>query len=204
MNNNLTNVKRSVALRKENLVKILGGKCCICGFNTFITALEFHHVDPSQKSFSFTGNGLMKNLPEQLKELKKCILVCANCHRGIHYHNLKVPQNWQDYFSNEIAEEILKIHSDKTQKHYFYCSECGKQTSKRNVLCPDCANKKRQLTERPPRDNLKFLIRNNSFLAIGRQFGVSDNTIRKWCIAYNLPSKVSEIKKISDQDWEMI
>ena len=46
------------------------------------------------------------------------------------------------------------------------------------------------------------MIRELSFLEIGCRYGVSDNTIRKWCIAENLPSKKSEIKKYSDKDWE--
>ena len=58
--------------------------------------------------------------------------------------------------------------------------------------------------KRPERDDLKDLIRNNSFLSIGKQFGVSDNSIRKWCAAYNLPTKKTEIKKISDEEWQSI
>jgi uncharacterized protein YjcR len=48
------------------------------------------------------------------------------------------------------------------------------------------------------------LIRNISFVNIGKKFGVSDNTIRKWCKNENLPSKSSEIKKYSDEQWENI
>ena len=50
-------------------------------------------------------------------------------------------------------------------------------------------------------DDLKLLIRTKSFLEIGRMFGVSDNAIRKWCIKYNLPSRMKDIKAISDVDW---
>lgn len=53
----------------------------------------------------------------------------------------------------------------------------------------------------PEREILKNLIRNNSFLSIGLQFGVSDNAVRKWCKKYNLPYKKNEIKNISDSDW---
>ena len=42
------------------------------------------------------------------------------------------------------------------------------------------------------------------FTKIGNIFGVSDNAIRKWCLSENLPTKVSDIKKISDIDWELI
>ena len=58
----------------------------------------------------------------------------------------------------------------------------------------------------PPvqRDDLKYKIRNTSFLQIGREFGVTDNAIRKWCDRYGLPRRVDDIKKLSDQEWESI
>ena len=40
-----------------------------------------------------------------------------------------------------------------------------------------------------------------SFEAIGRDYGVSGNAIKKWCISYELPFKKSDIKKYSNEDW---
>ena len=44
-----------IAVRKLRLkiqcVEYKGGKCEICGYNKCIDALEFHHLDPSQKNF---------------------------------------------------------------------------------------------------------------------------------------------------------
>lgn len=74
-----------VKRRKQNkvlLVEYKGGKCEICGYNKNIAALEFHHLDPSQKEFALTGNTY--SLERQKAEADKCILVCANCHREIH------------------------------------------------------------------------------------------------------------------------
>ena len=67
---------------KELLVESKGGKCERCGYDKCIAALEFHHLDPSTKEFSLTGNTY--GLARQMKEAEKCILVCANCHREIH------------------------------------------------------------------------------------------------------------------------
>ena len=39
---------------------------------------------------------------------------------------------------------------------------------------------------------------NNSFLAVGKKYGVSDNAVRKWCKSYNIPSKASEYKKLNE------
>ena len=58
-----------------------GGKCIVCGYNRCITALEFHHLDPSEKDFAIGGKTIAW---DKLKvELDKCVLVCANCHREI-------------------------------------------------------------------------------------------------------------------------
>ena len=54
------------------------------------------------------------------------------------------------------------------------------------------------------REELKNLIRNKPFTQIGKQYNVSDNTIRKWCDKLNLPRKVSDIKQYSDEDWTKI
>lgn len=58
--------------------------------------------------------------------------------------------------------------------------------------------------ERPSRELLKELIRTKSFIEIGKMYGVSDNSIRKWCDFENLPRKKTEINKISDEDWTLI
>ena len=68
---------------KIALVEYKGGKCCVCGYNKCIEALEFHHLDPSQKDFQISGNS--KSFEHLKQEVDKCILVCSNCHKEIHY-----------------------------------------------------------------------------------------------------------------------
>ena len=70
---------------KEICVQHKGGKCEICNYNKCITALEFHHKDPSQKDFNISQSRLHKLGKELFDELDKCILVCSNCHREIHH-----------------------------------------------------------------------------------------------------------------------
>ena len=69
---------------KQMAVEYKGGKCKCCGYNKYIGALEFHHIDPTKKTFGISCNGLTKAWGEVKKELDKCILVCSNCHREIH------------------------------------------------------------------------------------------------------------------------
>ena len=73
-------------------------------------------------------------------------------------------------------------------------------------MCRDCYNLyfNRKVEDRPSREELKKLLRKESFIYIGHKYGVSDNAIRKWCDAYNLPRKKQEIKKYTDEEWENI
>ena len=69
---------------KHELIIYKGGKCEICGYNKCDAALEFHHLNPEEKEFGIASKGYTRSLKECKKEVDKCILVCANCHREIH------------------------------------------------------------------------------------------------------------------------
>lgn len=94
---------------------------------------------------------------------------------------------------------LRKVKSLKKQNHY--CSNCGVEIKTNANLCVDCAHKAQRKCERPTREQLKELIRVKSFVDIGKLYGVTDNSIRKWCKAYNLPNKKGDIKKITDEEW---
>lgn len=70
--------------RKRKLVELAGGKCERCGYHKSFAALQFHHLEPSKKQFGIAASGVTKSLEEQKKEIKKCILLCANCHAEEH------------------------------------------------------------------------------------------------------------------------
>jgi hypothetical protein len=76
--------KKARKERKLHLVKMLGGKCNRCGYNKCITALDFHHRDPSQKRFQIGSHGMLRNWEDLVKEAEKCELLCKNCHAEEH------------------------------------------------------------------------------------------------------------------------
>ena len=92
---------------------------------------------------------------------------------------------------------------DREKKHW-YCEYCGKEITKGQVRCIECANKMKRYVERPNKEELKQLIRTLPFTKIGEMFGVSDNAIRKWCKLYNLPFRVKDIKNYSNEEWNNI
>ena len=75
--------KRRNRLKKQ-MVQYKGGCCQVCGYSMCLNALDFHHIDPSIKSFNLSKDKLYRSWKLILKELDKCVMVCANCHREIH------------------------------------------------------------------------------------------------------------------------
>lgn len=69
---------------KKKCIDYKGGECSECGFSTCDAAMEFHHLDPSKKDFSISRLKLTSFDNRVIKELDKCILLCANCHRMVH------------------------------------------------------------------------------------------------------------------------
>ena len=183
--------------RKQELVYIMGGKCALCGYDRCIAALEFHHIDKSQKEWGLSS-GNCHSWEEDVEEVKKCILVCSNCHREIEAFDLVVETS----FDEEKCNEITSIKEQEAAVNR--CRRCDKEIDPKAFYCTECWHFLSRKTQRPSRDDLKNLVRYNSFAAVAKMFDVSDNTIRKWCQYYNLPYRVNDIKLISDEDWDLI
>ena len=60
--------------------------CVICGEKD-PCCLEFHHLNPTEKEF---GISELRSMEKTLKEIKKCIIVCRNCHAKIHAGKINV------------------------------------------------------------------------------------------------------------------
>ena len=71
---------------KKRAIEYKGGKCSRCGYERYHGALEFHHV--TGKDFNISRN-YHRTRDSTKKELDRCILLCANCHRETHAEEKK-------------------------------------------------------------------------------------------------------------------
>ena len=81
---NVEAVTKRRRLLKLKAIEYKGGSCNICGYNKCPDAFDFHHSDPNEKDFAISTEGYTRSWEKVKKELDKCILLCANCHREIH------------------------------------------------------------------------------------------------------------------------
>lgn len=161
---------------KQRLIDASGGKCCVCGYNKCSNALEFHHINPSEKEVPISGlRTSAKSWEDIIKEVEKCILVCANCHREIHsgmidisnISHIKVEEKYVEYKKYEKLEKMDK------------CPVCGGLKPITNITCsPKCSAYKRRKIDWDSID-LKKELESCSILALSRRLGCCDVAIHK-------------------------
>lgn len=101
-------------------IQTLKRECQICGYNKDKSALEFHHLNENEKNFnigSFASRRIWSKKTKTLidDEIKKCICICANCHREIHSKEVS-----QKEISN-IDFSFKEINKSKLAKqNYIY------------------------------------------------------------------------------------
>jgi hypothetical protein len=80
-------IERNKQRRKELREFIISLKlsCLICKEKEHC-CLEFHHVDSDTKDFVLAeAANRMISKEKILEEIEKCVVVCSNCHKKIHY-----------------------------------------------------------------------------------------------------------------------
>jgi transposase len=84
-------VSRRRRKMKQILVAEAGGACCICGYDSSMRALHFHHLDPSQKRLEINAKGVALALDTLRAEARSCVLPCSNCHAEVEDGTASIP-----------------------------------------------------------------------------------------------------------------
>jgi hypothetical protein len=156
---------------KSKLVIGFGGKCCICGYDKCIDAFDLHHIDPNKKSFNICSYKI-KNWDVIKEEAKKCVLLCATCHREFHAGFTKLPLD-----APRFKEELIPFK----EKIIYNCLDCGiellNKETKRCLKCNGIKHRKFEISK----DELENLVNNYPLTKIAEMYNVSDKAIEKRC-----------------------
>ena len=104
--------------------------CCICGYNKHPSALCFDHLPDTDKSV-LIKNGYSENkvgvgggmynmyykstdVEDLIKEIKKCRVVCSNCHMELtHNTNTRTKNNINFAINIQELEQCLRIFENE-------------------------------------------------------------------------------------------
>lgn len=147
--------------------------------------VEQHHIKhlmPLTSSLVEEIESYLLSLPVIKEELVKDI--CKTY--GINKKDMRLILQGKHIFSYQLSVEL-------SQKQ-------GKQDGNRKRKCGN--RQYSHCIKEISRDDLKHKIRTMSFEAIGREFHVTGNTVKRWCKYYKLPFRKKDIKRFSDSEWQ--
>ena len=107
--------------------------CSKCGFK-HPAAMDFHHVDPATKIKGVHEWARKGSYRKAFEEAKKCIVLCSNCHRILHYdlHKAKKKKEAEaslDHSSSPYSSSSDSSSSSSYSTHSSFSSSNQNHTS---------------------------------------------------------------------------
>lgn len=157
---------------KSKMIESMGGKCQCCGYDKCSSALAFHHIDPNGKDLGFGGARANPIAWDKIvSELRKCVLVCHNCHSEIHAGIRELPPEYSKF--NESYREWKKI------VEYDACPVCSRNKPVQQKFCgQECARKSKRKVNWDQID-LLTMLEEHSIKELESMLGVSNAAIYK-------------------------
>jgi hypothetical protein len=178
MSKNSEAVKRWRNNAKERLIRSFGGCCCVCGYSACREVFEFHHLDPSSKETSWGAmRSNIKGWDTIVEEMKKCVMVCSNCHKEIHAGFTKLPENIP-----RMNLDLVSYRGDEHLKFYDVCPVC---LDSKKIQHKTCHKESCRLTTRIKKvdwskQNVFDLVETHgSYEAVGDLLGVSGAAVSR-------------------------
>lgn len=216
-------VSRHVLIRYLNRFNVLEYKCALCGnigeWQGQLLTLQIDHINGIRndnrkenlrwlcpnchsQTETFCGRNQTKKEPITFTDEEAILALqkTSNINQATKLLGCSAGgANWIRVANIKEKNNIVQLEPVKEK---IFCQICGRELSTPgSKTCQECLHKLSRTCEWPTREELKLLIRTTPFTTIGKKYNVTDNAVRKWCDHYNLPKKVKDIKKISDEDW---
>lgn len=96
------------ARNRQFLAEIKSNPCTRCGEEYHPAAMEFHHLDPKDKTAAVaTLAGWGRSLDILKTEIAKCILLCANCHKIV---------TWEHIYGKDTVLRSIPPRKDRRRR----------------------------------------------------------------------------------------
>jgi len=171
---------------KQRAIVYKGGVCIVCGYRPGPPrTVTFHHLDPADVGFRLS-DGVTRAWRRVKAELDKCVLLCIRCHVEVHEGYTDVREHLHKNPSSAKGDVLLATspfssfsRRQEQTRLKKVCPNCGGEKGPQAALCRKCWSRTRLKIDWPDAAKLAAMVEASSFLATGRQLGVSDNAVRK-------------------------
>lgn len=143
---------------RKRALKAFDGKCGCCDYKQYPEILEFHHIEPDRKVESISKLLRERSWGTIVSELRKCVLLCPNCHSEIHANRRKLPNNIKKFnesfatYKNDQGT-VVGFGIVSIRKQIRICEWCGRNFTspqKKTRCCSrNCGNKWKNRNHNP-------------------------------------------------------
>ncbi len=167
-------VKRWRDATKQMILKAMGGSCQICGYSKYSGSLALHHLDPSEKDFMICKvHANPVSWFRIVNELRKCVLLCHNCHCEVHAGVAMIPSSAKSF------DESFANYDRKPIKALDVCPICnGSKPVSQTTCSKKCAATIKSKVNWASVD-LPNMLESNSIIGVARLLGCSDAAVHK-------------------------
>lgn len=153
-----------------------------------------HHIDRNRK------NNLEDNLMVFISESDHILFHAYGLSEKLDDGTYKaIVQDNVDFVYINMTKKDKETNSIKIKRiRKNLCPICNRNYKYiESEKCIECLNRNKSKNI-PPKEILEnYINKKIPFTQIGKEFGVTDNAVRKWCKKYNLPFRTSDIKKFA-------
>ena len=89
----IARVGRNVSKLRDRFHQWKSTQSCVACGESSVECLDLHHVDPKTKDSDVSYLLAFNSWNRIIEEIKKCVVVCSNCHRKIHSGRIPSPNN---------------------------------------------------------------------------------------------------------------
>lgn len=178
--------KEKTMLTKKEIIYLNGYRCVLRPDHprSMHTGYVYEHILVAEKYLgrNLNNNEVVHHLDlDRSNNRKENLLVLEKSQHGkLHYWLKQGAPVSKDM-------DVNRVNSVKPKENKF-CKSCGLtlQEKQKEFCSIECSSHSRRVAVRPSKIQLAKDIKELSWLAIGKKYGVSDNAARKWAKAYNL------------------
>ena len=199
-----------------NLIRIQCKTCSVIGDDEAIkfstTSLDWNTKGAKSKKYSSDEIDYFYTYYNGISYLVKQSDASSNNYKVLHFIKKNMANNISMAVDYELEIVLLNDFNcnfqynivNKIIPRKYYCPMCGSEVSTKDSLCRSCVHKIQRKVDRPDRDIFKEEIRTTPFRQLAKKYGISDHTIKRWCIAMGLPSMKSDINNYTDEQWKEV
>lgn len=145
---------------------------------------QHYNRDGKLKKYYQERNDFLINIGWKIYDIHYSVIYSENIINDfiMKFKNMSLNLDDVEYYT----KKHFKLKREREEKKKNFCVDCGCVIYEESTRCIECNSIFLRKTDRPTKETLTKELKETSFTAVGRKYGVTDNAVRKWAVRYGI------------------